>query len=115
QPAHTEADADDDARIWRARCCYSLHREEEDRLALRQVCPLGSKDRDWTHTPDSRAHVIARTSRGGRLAVWRARGVALAVEQTAGGGYARGADVGAQFSAFGRPGGGPSGTCGSAE
>ena len=75
--------------------------QAKNRFALRQVCAGRSQDRDGTHAPDSRAHVVARTSGGGRRALWRAGRIAVAIEQTAGGRHARDADAGSKFSAFG--------------
>ena len=73
----------------------------KNRCALRQVCARRTQDRDRTHAPDSRAHVVARTSGGGRRALWRAGRIAVAVEQTTVGRHARDADAGSKFSAFG--------------
>ena len=73
----------------------------KNRFALRQVCAGRSQDRDRTHAPDSRAHVVARASGGGRRALWRARRIAVAIEQTPGGRHAGDARAGPKFSAFG--------------
>ena len=64
----------------RPRRGHALRRQAQARLPLRQVCSRRSEDRNRTHAPDSRAHVVARASGGGRRALWRAGRVAVAVE-----------------------------------
>jgi hypothetical protein len=88
-------------RLRRPRRGDALCRQAKNRCALRQVCARRTQDRDRTHAPDSRAHVVAWTSGGGRRALWRARRVAVAVEQTPRGRHARDPGPRPKFSAFG--------------
>src|SRR5260221_11342520 len=63
-----------------------------------------TQDRDRTHAPDSRPYVLGGTSSSGRCTLWSAWRIAFPVEQTPGGGHARDARAGSEFSALGSAG-----------